>query len=209
MEFVEKDKYKDCSGIYAIENKMTGEAYVGQTKMRFVKRYWHHCWKLSHNDHDNHLLQSDYNIVGDSCFRFVVLAVMDKNDNMDDEERSWIAFYRRSSGSYNIQDGGHITNLSSYISKDARKVVGEKNRNRILGTKLPESTKAKMKESAHRGSDNKEAKLSEADVMEITNLIMSGVSDRDIANRYGVTRENIYHIRKGHTWRHITGFNIL
>ena len=50
------------------------------------------------------------------------------------------------------------------------------------------------------------AKLNELDVVEIANLIKSGFSNREIAARYNVTHENIQHIRKGHTWSHITGF---
>lgn len=42
MEFIDKDIYKDQSGIYQIRNLVNNKIYIGQTTMRFIKRYWHH-----------------------------------------------------------------------------------------------------------------------------------------------------------------------
>lgn len=58
MEFIDKDIYKDQSGIYQIRNLINDKIYIGQTTMRFVKRYWHHQWKLTENTHDNKHLQT-------------------------------------------------------------------------------------------------------------------------------------------------------
>lgn len=206
MNFINREKYENSSGIYAVVNKINGYAYVGQTKMRFVKRYWHHCWKLLHQDHDNCNLQKDYDDFGEDAFEFKILTVMDKKEDMDEMEQKWISFYRDAGTCYNIQDGGHHINIGSYIPAESRKIVGEKNRQRLLGSKLPESTKKHMRESAHKGSDNRLSKLNETDVLEIAYLIRAGKSDKQICEKFDVTRENIYHIRKGHTWSHLTGF---
>lgn len=49
------------------------------------------------------------------------------------------------------------------------------------------------------------AKLREGNVRVIKMLFsVSGVSDRDIAAVFKVTPENIYHIRIGSTWRHVS-----
>lgn len=206
MFFIDKDKYRDSSGVYAITNIANGKVYVGQTTMRFVKRYWHHCWKLAHNEHDNCYLQNDYNTYGKEAFNFKVLAVLGADDDINIIEQQWIAFYRSLGCCYNIQDGGQEKNLGRFLSEESKRKIGEKNREHMSGRKLPEQTRLHMRESAHRGSDNMTAKLNELDVVEITNLINSGFSNREIAARYNVTHENIQHIRKGHTWSHITGF---
>lgn len=206
MNFINREQYENSSGIYAIENKINGKVYIGQTKMRFVKRYWHHCWKLSHNEHDNCYLQTDYDQFGADSFEFKILTVMDHTSNMDEMEQKWIAFYRESNRCYNIQEGGHHVNLDTYITKEARQIVGEKNRQRLLGSKLPESTKENMRKAAAKGSSSRLSKLTDSEVLEIAALIRAGKSDYAIAPIFNVTRENIAHIRKGHTWSHLTGF---
>jgi len=99
-----------------------------------------------------------------------------------------------------------MLNLDTYITKEARQIVGEKNRQRLLGSKLPESTKENMRKAAAKGSSSRLSKLTDSEVLEIAALIRAGKSDYAIAPIFNVTRENIAHIRKGHTWSHLTGF---
>lgn len=205
MLFINEDIYKCKSGIYAIENTVTHYVYVGQTKMRFIKRYWHHCWKLKNGSHDNCFLQRAYNVYGDSAFLFRVLAVVEQDQDIDNMERKFIAFYRNINLCYNIQSGGQDSHCSRPLSSEAKKKIGEKNRQHMLGRKASAETKKKMS-NKRKGSQNCFAKLNEQDVIEIRNLIIEGVSDRAISKQYNVTPNNISHIRKGDTWSHVTGF---
>lgn len=46
MEFYKRDEFKDKCGIYSIVNHLTGDVYIGQTSQEFLKRFFHHDWKL-------------------------------------------------------------------------------------------------------------------------------------------------------------------
>lgn len=54
-----------------------------------------------------------------------------------------------------------------------------------------------------RGSQNGSSILNEDDVREIRQKIKSGATDCTLGKEYGVTAENISHIRKNKTWRHV------
>lgn len=53
------------------------------------------------------------------------------------------------------------------------------------------------------GSQRRTAKLTEAKVREIWQLIDSGSAIRYIAARFEVAPATVYHIRRGETWRHV------
>ena len=55
------------------------------------------------------------------------------------------------------------------------------------------------------GVTNPHARLSDADIVEIRRLRECGLSQRKIAARYGVSRENIRSILRGWTWSHVGG----
>lgn len=169
MEFIDKDIYKDQSGIYQIRNLVNNKIYIGQTTMRFVKRYWHHQWKLTENTHDNKHLQTAWQKYGPDNFVFEVLHVLKDGENINQLEINYIKAANSDNGEYgyNIQHGGQEKKLISYISPESRKLVGAKNREHLLGKKLSDTTKQHMCESAHRGEDNHASKLSVSDVIEI------------------------------------------
>lgn len=203
IKFVDKDRYSDLSGIYEIVNIKNGKRYVGQTSMRFIKRYWHHNWKLFQNEHDNVNLQSDYNEFGINSFEFRVLQIAGKED-LDRCEIEYIQMYSETDSCYNIQPGGKCVDLRVYRHEDSFKKVGEMNRQRLIGTTLPESTKEKMKQSAKKGEDSLKAKLTNSQVLQIVEYIKQGRSDNSIGLMYGVTKQNIRSIRTGKTWNSVT-----
>ena len=53
------------------------------------------------------------------------------------------------------------------------------------------------------GSDTSIAKLTEEDIPEIRQLMVEGLSNQDIAERYCVARGTISKIRDGKTWKHV------
>lgn len=57
-----------------------------------------------------------------------------------------------------------------------------------------------------KGTKCHAAKLDDSKVTEIKEMILSGIPDKEIADRFGVTQTNIQIIRKGRGWRHVTGF---
>lgn len=55
-----------------------------------------------------------------------------------------------------------------------------------------------------KGSGHPNAKLNEENVREILRMIDAGLSDREIAPVFNCTPENIYFIRKGKAWTHVS-----
>ena len=60
-----------------------------------------------------------------------------------------------------------------------------------------------MSSSYNAGSDNPRAKLCDEDVNEIRNRFEEGKSIRELANDFGVTRSNIWHVVRVRTWKHV------
>lgn len=201
MFFKDCDTYKNFSGIYMIKNIINDKVYIGQTKMRFVKRFWHHEWMLNHNKHDNIHLQNAWNKYGSDCFEFSVLCVCDDYDRLNELEIFYINKFNSVENGYNIQSGGQV-NISTYIPEESRKIVGEKNRKRMIGCKLSDKTRKKMSDS-RIGSKNGFAKLTEEDVAEIKKMIRDGYKPKEIYTKFNITYGNFKMIRSGKTWRHV------
>lgn len=54
-----------------------------------------------------------------------------------------------------------------------------------------------------KGSNNPSAKLSEAEVIEIIDLLDLGHSQADIAAAYGIGRSTVGHIKRRKNWKHV------
>lgn len=151
MEFVDKDKYKDKFGIYGIINVISGDVYIGQTRQRFEKRYWHHQWKLKNKTHDNIHLQNAYDLYGDSYFSFMAIEDVDDVNVLDELEIKYINIYKKIGHCYNMIDGGGGRS-GAPLSDDHKRKIGEKNRVNMIGRKHTDETKRKM-------SENKKGKI--------------------------------------------------
>lgn len=123
MDFKNKNELSNLSGIYAILNNKNKSVYIGQTKMRFIKRYWHHVWKLKHNEHDNIHLQSDWNKYEPSDFIFKAIKIIDISEPQsvfDEEETKYIKLAKEKYNCYNILiDANRRTGIE--MSESAKK----------------------------------------------------------------------------------------
>lgn len=149
MEFIDEYKYKNLSGIYRIIQKSSGKSYIGQTKMTFIKRYWHHNWKLNDNSHDNRHLQNAWNKYGEDDFNFEIIHILDKHVDMNELEIGYIKQYNSYSKGFNLTTGGE-GKKDCPTSDRAKRIIGQKNRIHNLGKKASEETKTKMRASSPR-----------------------------------------------------------
>lgn len=184
VNFIDEQKHKNDIGIYKIVNLVNGKVYVGQTKERFQRRYWLHQWKLRNGSHDNSYLQRAWDKYGEENFSFEIIEILSKEE-IDEREKYWIAYHRETTGCYSIQDGGQPENLGNYVSAESRKRTGELNRQRLLGSKLSDSTKKKMSDSRkgkriYRTND----KLTDEQAILIKTLFVEGKKSRDIQKNY-------------------------
>ena len=180
IEFINEQQLKNEIGIYRIVNKVNGLTYVGQTKEKFQRRYWLHRWELRNNTHDNGHLQNSWNKYGENNFYFEVVEICQKEE-IDDQEIYWIKYFRNHGGAYNIQDGGQPENLNDYVTPEMRKLIGEKNRQRLLGCKLSEETKKKMS-ITRKGKrvHTKRDTLTDEQASKIKQMLIDGMSSKQI-----------------------------
>ncbi|MBA4542918.1 GIY-YIG nuclease family protein [Thermoactinomyces daqus] len=75
-------------GIYAIENTVTGECYVGQSK-NIEARFQQHMAMLAKGEHHSIKLQKAYDSMGIGAFAFKILEICDV-DSLDAKEQKWI-----------------------------------------------------------------------------------------------------------------------
>lgn len=204
MIFIEKDKYKNYCGIYCIFNILTGDAYVGQTKMRFEKRYWHHCWKLRNNTHDNRHLQKAWNDYGEEFFNFYILKLSDDPDVLDEYEIKYIDYFKKLGNSYNIQSGGHKGYSGVAVSEENKKRIAECNRIHNLGRKASEETKKKMSE-VRKGKANitKNTILTTEIAFQIKTMLVNGEKASDIAKKLNINYKLVNGIMSNNTWSHV------
>lgn len=59
----------------------------------------------------------------------------------------------------------------------------------------------------NRGENNSFSLLTEQQVLEIKDLLLSGHSQKDIAAQFNVTNHAIYRIHRGFNWQWLTGFD--
>jgi len=59
----------------------------------------------------------------------------------------------------------------------------------------------------HRGECVHTSKLTEDDVRLIDNLLTEGLTLGQIANKFNVSRNCIWDIHRGYSWKHITGMD--
>jgi group I intron endonuclease len=119
-------KKKDC-GIYYIQNKITNQLYIGQSKtLRFRKN--RHFSKLRNNKHYNEHLQCSFNKYGEENFDYGIIQYCSESE-LDELEIAYINLFNVKRHGFNMCDGGysggwkkeyaHI-NLSSFNRRGER-----------------------------------------------------------------------------------------
>jgi hypothetical protein len=81
------------------------------------------------------------------------------------------------------------------------------NRIENLRWDTPEANRADQRRNNKycRGEDRPEAKLTEAQVVEIRTRFANGEKAQKLADEYGICRDGIYHIKAGYVWKHVGG----
>lgn len=78
------------TGIYTIENLVTGADYIGATASSFHKRWMNHKWMLNSGYHVNVGLLRDWRLHGAQSFEFSVVERIDNHDELWKRETYWI-----------------------------------------------------------------------------------------------------------------------
>lgn len=95
----------DKTGIYAIENLVTGRDYIGATTISFAERWRVHQKALRAGRHSNRLLQRDWDLYGEAAFEFYIVEVVNDRRDAMDREAHWLglnAHYCTAEETYNV-----------------------------------------------------------------------------------------------------------
>lgn len=214
IEFVNKEKYKNSIGIYAIINLQNGCVYIGQTYESFIRRFWHHSYKLNHKTHDNINLQNDWNKYCHDNFKFEIFEIVNRNDfnnkkelkqHLGKLEMYYIKIYKEKLCCYNIADGGKGKKGVS-MPETAKKIVGSKNKLHMTGRKMSKETKLKMSKSQLKRpyvQYKKEDSLSDEEIIQIKQMLISGYKPSNISKKLNVKYKYINNILSSNSWKDI------
>ena len=159
-------------GIYLIEDILTGNAYVGQSK-DIAKRWSCHTSHLKAGDYKYKELQEAY-IDNPKRIKFTILEEC-KEEELTEREQYYMEY---------------VNKIEGWILINKQKYGG--------ATRTIKDTD-KMK-AAQTGSRNGNARLKEEDVIEIKKMLLNGVKRKDIANKFGVSNTLINNIANGNRW---------
>lgn len=169
-------------GIYSITNIVTGDMYIGQTKVSFESRWREHIGSLKRGTHDNNYLQRSWVKYGEEGFKFEAIHLCDELDILDDLEIYYIKKYDTYMNGYNLTPGGN---------------------NYLPSTKQQDhETRIKRLRNAKQASREK-SDYTETQIARVKQLLV----DEDYCNNLekiekitGVKLNIIYSVRKLATW---------
>jgi len=139
--------------IYCIENKITGDRYVGSS-VNFYKRKKLHLKRLKNKEHHSPHLQNAWNKYGEENFVFIILEKFISRTDLINREQWWI---NNSNSEYNI-----CKTAGSSLGVKRSEKTKEKIKKANLGLKHPE-WRNKIKSEAQGGDKHwtKNKKFSE------------------------------------------------
>ena len=183
------------SGIYLITNVVNRKVYVGQS-LCVNNRISKHKSYLRSCKHENQYLQRAFDKYGESNFTFSILEYCGVEE-LDDKEIMYINLFDSMNieKGYNLESGG---NLGKIVSESTREKKRGKNNPRY-NVKANEETRHKMIAS----SRGKNAKLVEQDVIEIKQMLIKGLQQKEIAECFGVNLSTINKIATFKNWGYV------
>lgn len=137
------------SGIYGIQNTVTGEWYVGQSQ-NVGKRFATHLRNLAAGHHENEHLQRSFNKYGGDHFTFQVLERCPVSE-LDECEVKWIAEKDSKHNGFNMTEGGG--GMRGYhFSDEARERMSAAHKGHIVSDETREKMQASKSGDNHHFS---------------------------------------------------------
>lgn len=216
--------------VYAIQNIANGMTYIGST-VHIYRRWRDHRSKLKNGMHENPNLQKEYDTFGVDNFTYEILELASQ-DTLHSLEQKYLDDTFGRNACYNIFPTANSPLLRKYTAEQKAQ-ISQRNKGRTISEehrrKLSIALKGRPKppqviESVRRaqtgrvhsheerlarskqskGANNANAKISEDDVREIKKLLAKKVSAPKISRLFPIAISQIYRIKKGESWGHVT-----
>lgn len=207
------------SGIYRIRNLRNRKSYVGQAAFSFEKRFKEHRHYLRHGKHHSRHLQRAWDRYGERVFVFEVIEEMRRDRKSDKEFRKSLSvreqFHMDALQAANPLCGYNESpsagsQLGYRHSEASKRKMSEAGRGRQLSEKwrksLSESLKAKGITRSRAERDRlsaKRARLREEDVFLALDMYEEGVTQDEIAERFGLSVQGVHRIIRGKSYRKV------
>lgn len=190
---------KNTGVIYAIENKVNGKMYIGQT-INLKRRWANHKSKLKNNKHINQHLQNSYNKYGKSKFKYKIIERNIPVEKLEEKETYYIHKYNSFKGGYNLKKYGERGVIFSKktlqkISKNNARYWEGKSRNELTGKKI---SKALIGE--YKGAQNPHSIKKEIGLKIYNEYKDKNVSQQQLSKKYNISNVIVGHICRGEHW---------
>lgn len=200
--------------VYKIENKKTGDIYVGST-INYANRIAVHKYKMKHGFNSAHRLYIDGANLGASSFSFSIIELVNDESILLDREQFYI---NKINPQYNVaRIAGSCVGVKATDEAKAKMSKSRSGENNCWYGKIPacrltpvtDETRRKISES-RLGTKNpmfgrtpKHAKLTDDQVREVRVRLSDGEHSQSLADEFGVSKGAIQHIKKNRSYRNV------
>lgn len=188
--------------IYKITNKVNGKSYIGQTIQNVKERFYQHCAIKCSQAVLNMAIHRAINKYGKSNFTIEVIEEVEST-NLNDRERYWIKYYNSYNNGYNSTKGGQ-DKIKMFKNLDAESIIKEYKSGKSLreiGRNF-NVDKQTIKDLLVRNNiklrTTRTYKLSQEDREGILKDFSSGLSRKEIINKWNISKSYLSQLINGY-----------
>ena len=188
--------------IYKITNKVNGKSYIGQTIQNVKERFYQHCAIKCSQAVLNMAIHRAINKYGKSNFTIEVIEEVEST-NLNDRERYWIKYYNSYNNGYNSTKGGQ-DKIKMFKNLDAESIIKEYKSGKSLreigrNFKVDKQTiKDLLVRNNIKLRTTRTYKLSQEDREEILKDFSSGLSRKEIINKWNISKSYLSQLINGY-----------